>query len=247
MYASGGAGVYGGDTGGDGIHATGGNAQSGLSLDGFGGSGVRATGGIGEIGGDGIDAIAGAGGGGGFGGGDGIYAVGGLAGEFQGNVTIEGYLDKLSGSFKIDHPLDPANKYLYHSFVESPDMMNIYNGNVSTDSSGTAIVTMPTWFEALNTDFRYQLTVIGQFARAIVASEIANRSFMIKTDKPNVKVSWQVTGVRQDAWANAHRIQVEVDKAPRDQGHYLHPELFGHEGEPSIAEQHHLRPQPPQQ
>jgi len=58
-----------------------------------------------------------------------------------------------------------------------------------------------------------------------------------------VKVSWQVTGIRQDAWANAHRIQVEVDKAPRDQGHYIHPELFGHEGEPSIAETHHPRPQ----
>jgi len=81
----------------------------------------------------------------------------------------------------------------------------------------------------------------------MVASEIANGSFVIKTSKPNVKVSWQVTGIRQDAWANAHRIPVEVDKAPRDRGHYLHPELFGHEGEPSIAEMQHPRPQPPQE
>jgi Collagen triple helix repeat (20 copies)/IPT/TIG domain len=241
MYALGGAGIYGGEPGGNGIDAYGGNAQTGESLDGYGGTGVKATGGNGEYGGDGIIATAGSGSGSGYGG-VGVYATGGPAGEFFGNVTIEGYLDKSSGSFKIDHPLDPANKYLYHSFVESPDMMNIYNGNVSTDSSGTAIVAMPTWFEALNTDFRYQLTVIGQFARAIVASEIANRSFIIKTDKPNVKVSWQVTGIRQDAWANAHRIQVEVEKAPRDQGRYLHPELFGHEGEPSIAESHHPRP-----
>ncbi len=157
---------------------------------------------------------------------------------------MEGALSKSSGSFKIDHPLDPANKYLYHSFVESPDMMNIYNGNVVTDGGGTAIVTMPAWFEALNTDFRYQLTVIGQFAQAIVASEIANGSFTIRTSKLGVKVSWQVTGIRQDAWANAHRIQVEVDKAPKDQGHYyIHPELFGHEGEPNIADVH--RPRPP--
>jgi len=165
-----------------------------------------------------------------------------FAGYFDGDVDVLGTLSKSSGSFKIDHPLDPATKYLYHSFVESPDMMNIYNGNVITDGSGTAIITMPAWFEALNKDFRYQLTVIGQFAQAIVASEISNGSFTIKTSKPGVKVSWQVTGVRQDAWANAHRIQVEVDKAARDQGHYIHPELFGHEGEPSIAQMHHPRP-----
>ena len=96
-----------------------------------------------------------------------------LPAYFDGDVDVLGTLSKSSGSFKIDHPLDPANKYLYHSFVESPDMKNIYDGNVTTDGSGTAIVTMPAWFEALNTDFRYQLTVIGQLAQAIVASEIS--------------------------------------------------------------------------
>src|SRR5207253_1304121 len=95
---------------------------------------------------------------------------------------------------------------------------------------------LPAWFETLNRDFRYQLTVIGQFAQAIVASEIANHIFVIKTDKPNVKVSCQVTGIRQDAWANAHRMQVEVDKETKARGHYIHPELFGHTGEPSIGE-----------
>jgi hypothetical protein len=138
--------------------------------------------------------------------------------------------------------VDPASKYLYHSFVESPDMMNIYNGNVTTDRGGNATITLPDWFGALNRDFRYQLTVIGQFAQAIVASKIVNNSFAIKTDKPNVEVSWQVTGIRQDAWANANRIPTEVAKDPRDQGHYLYPELFGHAGEPSIARLH--RPGP---
>jgi hypothetical protein len=142
----------------------------------------------------------------------------------------------------IDHPADPANKYLYHSFVESPDMMNIYNGNAVTDSSGAVTVTMPDWFDALNRDFRYQLTTLGQPAQVWVASKIANHSFIIKTDKPNVEVSWQVTGIRQDAWANAHRIPLEVDKAPADQGHYMHPELFGHEGDPNIGDLHHPRP-----
>jgi hypothetical protein len=145
----------------------------------------------------------------------------------SGNVDVIGTLSKGGGSFKIDHPLDPANKYLYHSFVESPDMMNIYNGNATTDASGEVVVKLPEWFETLNRDFRYQLTVIGQFAQAIVAEKVANHQFVIRTDKPNVEVSWQVTGIRQDAFANAHRIQVEVEKAPADRGHYLYPELVG--------------------
>jgi hypothetical protein len=241
VYAVGGAAAAVSDEGGLGVNAYGGDSKS------TGGSGVQATGGSSVLsaGGDGIDAY----GGGGSEGGTGIYAVGGTgsggagdAGYFSGNVEVVGSVSKSGGSFKIDHPLDPANKYLYHSFVESPDMKNIYDGNVTTDGSGAAIVSMPSWFEALNTDFRYQLTTLGQPAHAWIGAKIANGNFTIRTDKPNVEVSWQVTGIRQDAWANAHRIQVEVEKAPQDQGHYLHPELFGHEGEPSIAETHHPRP-----
>lgn len=146
--------------------------------------------------------------------------------DVNGNVNISGTLTKGSGSFKIDHPLDPANRYLYHSFVESPDMMNIYNGNVITGKDGFATVVLPDYFEALNGDFRYQLTVIGQFAQAIVARKIVSNRFVIRTNNPQVEVSWQVTGVRHDAYANAHRIPVEQNKSPEEQGHYLHPELF---------------------
>jgi hypothetical protein len=153
----------------------------------------------------------------------------------SGNVHITGNLSKGGGSFKIDHPLDPANKFLYHSFVESPDMMNVYNGNVITDQDGLATVVLPEYFEALNRDFRYQLTVIGQFAQAIVAEEISRNRFTIRTDKPGVKVSWQVTGIRHDAYADAHRIQVEEEKSPQEQGRYLHPELFGASPEQAIG------------
>ncbi len=154
-----------------------------------------------------------------------------VAGQFDGNVVVTGTLSKGGGSFKIDHPLDPENKYLFHSFVESPDMMNIYNGNVTTDASGEAEVTLPDWFDALNRDFRYQLTVIGQFAQAIVAEEIKDNRFKLKTSIPNVKVSWQVTGVRQDAFAKKHRIPVEELKPEGERGSYLHPEAFGKEEE----------------
>jgi hypothetical protein len=156
-----------------------------------------------------------------------------------GNLNVLGNLSKGGGSFKIDHPLDPANKYLYHSFVESPDMMDIYNGNVVTDTRGVATVVLPDYFGALNRDFRYQLTVIGQFAQAIVARKIDNNHFVIRTSKPEVEVSWQVTGIRQDAYANAHRIPVEEAKPPQEQGRYLHPELFGASAEQAIGVRPH--------
>jgi hypothetical protein len=169
--------------------------------------------------------------------GTGIYgkaSAGHLAGKFDGDVQVNGNLSKSSGSFKIDHPLDPENKYLYHSFVESPDMMNIYNGNVTTDANGDAVITLPEWFEALNKDFRYQLTVIGTFAQAIVAEKVKGNRFAIKTNAANVEVSWQVTGIRQDAWANKHRIPTEENKSDKERGFYLHPELFNQPADKSV-------------
>ena len=162
------------------------------------------------------------------------------AGFFDGNVAVNGTLSKGGGSFRIDHPLDPQNKYLFHSFVESPDMMNVYNGNVQTDASGYAAVTLPSWFEALNRDFRYQLTVVDEgdgdgFAQAKVVRGVKDNSFAIRTSSPFTSVSWQVTGIRHDRFADANRIQVEVDKPASERGKYLHPELYGQPRESGIG------------
>jgi hypothetical protein len=146
----------------------------------------------------------------------------------SGNMHVSGTLSKTAGAFKIDHPLDPANMYLQHSFVESPDMMNIYNGNAVLDARGEAWVEMPEWFEALNRDFRYQLTSIGAPGPNLyVAEEISGNQFKIAGGESGMKVSWQVTGVRQDRYAQEHRIQVEVQKTATEAGKYMHPELFG--------------------
>ncbi len=250
------AGIGGGATtgeGGIGVIGVGGELSGAGALGQGGGQfeGGGSSTGIAVHAGPGVYAIGGPSGEGGEAG-DGIYSIPGqgpsdgmtygMAGTFGGNVLVDGNVLKSGGAFFIDHPTDPDHKYLYHSFVESPDMMNIYNGNVVTSGSGTAIVTLPAWFETLNRDFRYQLTAIGQPSQAWVASKIANGQFTIKTDKPGVEVSWQVTGIRQDAWANAHRIPLEVEKSAKDQGHYLHPELFGREAEPGILELHHPKP-----
>jgi hypothetical protein len=165
---------------------------------------------------------------------EGVSYSAAYAGYFFGDVGISGNLTKTSGAFKIDHPLDPANKYLYHSFVESPDMKNIYDGTVTTDAVGEAEVVLPDWFEALNRDFRYQLTVLGQFAQVIVAEEIKDNRFKIRTSLPNVKVSWQVTGIRQDAYAERHRIPVEQVKLEKERGTYLHPAVFGQPEEKGV-------------
>jgi hypothetical protein len=152
----------------------------------------------------------------------------GYAGWFEGKVRVTGNLQKGGGSFIIDHPLDPENKYLYHSFVESPDMMNIYNGNVTLDSKGEAWVELPAWFGALNRDFRYQLTAIGAPGpNLFIATPVDNNRFQIAGGQAGAQVSWQVTGIRQDPYANLHRIPVEEDKPASEQGTYLHPDAYG--------------------
>jgi hypothetical protein len=172
--------------------------------------------------GDGVDAYSGPGG-------------GAYAGYFGGNVEITGTLNGATPEAKIDDPVDPANKYMVHASVGSSEMMNLYTGNVVTDDLGLATVKLPAWFETVNTDFRYQLTVIGRFAQAVVSKEIADHKFVVMTNAPHVKVSWQVTAVRQDPYAKAHPLVVEQFKPAAEKGFYMHPELYGQPEEKQTA------------
>jgi hypothetical protein len=163
----------------------------------------------------------------------------GYAGYFWGDVHVAGNLSKTAGGFKIDHPLDPANQYLYHSFVESPDMLNIYNGNVVLDAEGEAWIQLPEWFEALNKDFRYQLTAIGSPAPNLyVAQEIQDNRFKIAGGAPGLKVSWQVTGIRNDPYAQQNRIPVEQPKPEEERGTYLYPQGSGQPEDMGLDYQH---------
>ena len=205
---------FGGSPGGFGVLAFGGTGSD-TNGDGVGGS---FTGGNLTLYGDGIQAFAGS----------------GEAGTFIGSIFVTGSITAGVKDFKIDHPLEPANKYLVHASIESSEMMNLYAGNVTTDASGYAVVQLPKWFQAINTDLRYQLTVIGQFAQAIIAKKIENNAFTIRTNVPNVEVSWEVIGTRQDAFAKAHPLVVEEEKTGRLKGYYLHPELYGAPAEKQI-------------
>jgi len=160
------------------------------------------------------------------------FAVSGFSpnnwsGYFQGDVRVVGTLTKTAGAFRIDNPLDPAHSYLQHSFVESPDMKNVYDGVTTTNGKGFATVRLPAWFQALNKGFRYQLTSLSGLQLVAVAKEISHNRFTIQSEKPNARVSWQVTGIRKDPYANAHRIQTVVPKTARADRRYVHPELYG--------------------
>ncbi len=144
-----------------------------------------------------------------------------VAGVFEGDVmvasdiTIGGTMSAAAKAFKIDHPLDPENKYLVHNSIESNERINIYSGNVTTNEEGYATVQLPEYMTALNTDFKYQLTIVDKsFAQAIIWEPMnsESNSFMIKTNSPNIGVSWQITGTRQDTWALENPMQVEVQK-----------------------------------
>jgi hypothetical protein len=228
-------------SGGDGVRGFGGAVNTGIGgvgVAGYGGDGNGAPDGSeGAVGGSGVYAVGGNSSGVGRRAGTGIEVDGGFgingatrgyAGVFRGDVQVFGTLSKSGGSFKIDHPLDPENKTLSHSFVESPDMKNLYDGVVALDASGEAVVEMPAYFSALNRDFRYTLTAIGAPMPGLyVAEEMADNRFKISGGTAGMKVSWSVTGTRQDAWANKNRIPVEEDKPEVERGSYLTPDAFG--------------------
>jgi len=169
-----------------------------------------------------------------------VYGQGGssatYAGYFSGNVDVtNNFTVGGTKSFQIDHPLDPANKWLMHSCVESPDMMNVYSGVATTDENGEAEIQMPSYFDALNRDFRYQLTAIGGPAPNLhVKTELKSGRFTIAGASASQRISWQVTGIRQDAYARANPVVVERDKGPKEKGLYRHPEVHGQPEEKGI-------------
>ncbi|MEO0732718.1 MAG: hypothetical protein AAFZ52_07785 [Bacteroidota bacterium] len=145
------------------------------------------------------------------------------------DVVVTGDFSVNNGNknFILDHPLDPANMTLAHNAVESPDHVTYYHGTVRVRDDGTALVSLPKYFEALNADYHYQLTCVGGFAQVYVASEIKNNQFIIAGGKPGMKVSWQVTARRDDPWAHDNPYRAEFKKDPIDKGKYYYPQGYG--------------------
>jgi hypothetical protein len=155
------------------------------------------------------------------------------AAHIEGDLEVNGAVSATSANasikaFRIDHPLDPANKVLMHSCVESNERKLVYDGVVTADASGQAAIELPNYFHALNTDLRYQLTAIGAPMRDLhVSSGVKGNRFSIAGAAPGQEVSWQVTGIRRDAYAAAHPLVVESRKTGRERGKYLNPVEHG--------------------
>src|SRR5215213_3362128 len=147
-----------------------------------------------------------------------------VGGYFDGGIKVVNGLKP----FTIDHPLDPQNRYLVHTSVESSEMKNVYDGVVQLDEDGEAWVDLPEWFEALNGDFRYQLTAVGGAAPNLhVADEVSENRFKIAGGQEGMRICWQLTGTRKDPWAAANPFEVEQEKPEEDRGRYLDPSLYG--------------------
>jgi hypothetical protein len=169
----------------------------------------------------------------------------GYAGYFFGNVRITGSVGQSAGANVIDDPTDPAKAYLRQAYVGSPDMKNIYDGVATTDAKGYAVVKLPAYFQSLNKDYRYQLTSLSGLQQVAVAKEIAHNRFTIQSEQPRSRVSWQVTGIRKDRFASAHRIQPVQQKAKAEQGKYLDPQLYGQPRSKAIGANDQLGAPPP--
>jgi hypothetical protein len=155
-----------------------------------------------------------------------IPAVG-LAATFTSSILVTGILSvggaltKGSGTFVIDHPLDPKNKLLYHSFVESPDAKNIYSGTATLDENGAATIDLPNYFLALNSDYRYLVTPMSEAMPDLHLQRGARRewfvgspTFRVAGGRPNGEVSWQVSGIRKDPYMQKNPTRTEVEKGP---------------------------------
>ena len=144
-----------------------------------------------------------------------------------GKVVVNGDFTAIGvKAFTMDHPLDPTNKTLMHAAIESNEVLNSYSGTVTTNANGKVMVNLPDYFEAINKDFRYQLTVMGTFAQAIISKEVSDNKFEISTNQPNVKVSWEVKGVRNDAHMRKFPFVAVEEKSAAQKGHYIDPAAY---------------------
>lgn len=163
----------------------------------------------------------------------GLYASGsntgisGVAAAVNGNLHVSGSILKGGGGFRIDHPQDPENKYLIHSFVEAPKATNIHRGETVLDAKGNATVKLPAYWESANENGLVNLTAVGCAMPGLFASRIVNGTFNIQGGAASQTVNWVVMSDRSDVWAKTYDPGVEVEKSNDKKGLFLNPELHG--------------------
>jgi len=162
------------------------------------------------------------------------YSTSGYGGYFEGDVHVFGSLSKSSGSFLIDHPLDPENKLLRHNFMESPENLVVYRGKAELDEYGEAVVEMPEYFGALTKEdaATVNLTPIGK--GPFDSSYEWNKGYSEFTiyGEPEREIAWTVYAERDDPTMRRLWRPVEEDKGPDnkycDRGRLLDPVAYGY-------------------
>lgn len=154
------------------------------------------------------------------------------AGYFVGNVHVAGTLTKTSGSFLIDHPDDPLNKTLRHSFVESPENLCLYRGKIKLNNEGKATVEMPSYFKSLTKEEEATVTLTCIGTTPFLTSYVWNTDYSAFTvfGEPNGDVSYQVLADRDDPPIKLLREPVEEEKGNGNftKGKLLYPEAYGY-------------------
>jgi hypothetical protein len=182
--------------------------------------------------------------------GSGVYGVAlnagnnyGVFGQAYGNSSYGVWSSGRFGasgtkSFRIDHPLDPENKYLNHYCTEAPEPLNAYSGTACLDGKGQAWVELPDYFAQINRDPRVLLTAAGApMPNLHVAEEIVANRFKIAGGAPAGKVYWRVEATRSDRWVQTYGAPEQVEKTPHERGRYQNPELYGQPPEAGIHDQ----------
>jgi hypothetical protein len=139
--------------------------------------------------------------------------------------------------FVIDHPMDPENKILKHAAIESPEVLNMYRGNIVLNDDGEANIQLPDYFMSININFSYDLTPVGRPAPDLyIKYEIDDAGkFTISGGNPNQKISWVVYAERNDLYMRQEGIRaVEIAKEEWEKGKYLMPELYNQPPEKGI-------------
>jgi len=167
----------------------------------------------------------------------GIYqASSGANNYFAGDLDIGGELSKGSGTFKIDHPLFPTEKFLYHGFVEAPQYDLIYRGIVqlvagkaTIDIDATFGMTSGTFAALCHNAVVTSIQNQDGFARCKPEAIKGGVFTVVCEDRSSTdSLSWVVIAERKDPFIinskstdiDGHLL-VEVDKAEATAGEML--------------------------
>lgn len=116
-------------------------------------------------------------------------------------MIVSGQIKAITKSFKIDHPLDPKNKYLEHGSLEGPEHGAYQRG--TADGYGTVTVKLPDYWEAL-VDEKYTIHITSRCNHNLYIYSQSQNSFQIRRigssffGKPYILFDYFVIGQRTD-------------------------------------------------